>query len=327
MSKAEDQTARIVLITKTRTQNQGNQALSIAWRDFLASQYEGSSVHLVERAPGFLKRYTLSGLDRGNDLLPAFDRLAQTLLERRSPAISEDPGRWDVLHDPDQQQVVRFLALRKALRIRSRLAALNIGSSRYFERLAYICGAQLVVVNPAGEFQRNATDTALHYLLETRCAQLAGCRTAFVNLSFEIEDESLVRIARHVFKNCDVLEFRDRESADYFARCGGETIPIVLPDAALLSRIDRTSETKTEGLALAINALQVRSRGLSDSWDEIVGHLCERGPVVLTSNEWTTDFPFWRKYLHKDGVNAAGRLLDFSDYARFLGGLDRKSVV
>lgn len=315
-------TPHITLITKTRTQNQGNQALSIAWRDYLSTRYPEAQVRLVERAPGYLKRYTLAALACSSDPVAAFDALARSLLSAKPKTAQKDPSKWNVEHDPTQQQVVRFKRLRQVLRLRSRLASLGVGATAYLDRLAYICSSDLVVVNPAGEFQHDATDSALSYLLETRCAQLSGRRTAFVNLSFEIANPTLISIADHVFHYCDVLEFRDIESREYFAEVGGRKTPIVLSDGAILSKVERSGESGGKGLALAINALQVNAHRLSSSWDDIVAKLRERGPITLTSNEWTTDHPFWKKYLALDGVHCEGQQLSYDAYARFLSGFD-----
>ena len=313
---------RIVLITKTATQNQGNQALSIAWRNFLATLYPGSDVRLVERAPAYLKRYTLARIAREADPVAAFDALARDLVSRMPAAPASDPSCWEVRHDAQQQQVIRFLKLRQALRLRSRLAGLSTGEGAYLSRLAYICQAHLVVVNPAGEFQASGLDTPLHYLLETRCAQLAGAHTAFVNLSFELADPVLTRLSDHVFRHCDLTEFRDTESLDHLRATGGTATPIILPDGAAMSEIVRPAASGGGGLALAINALQVRDHGLSDKWDAFMDRLLARGPVTLTSNEWTTDFPFWSKYLEQEEVSCEGQTLPFDKYARLLASYD-----
>ena len=313
---------KITLITKTRTQNQGNQALSIAWRDYLASRYSDARVRLFVRAPKYLKRFTASTFASASDAVGSFDGIAHRLLERAPAEPVGNPSVWDVQHDPSQKQVIRFRQVRQALRLRSRLASLNVGSRDYLNRLSHLTAANLVVVNPAGEFQRDARDTALHYLLETRCAQLSGCRTAFVNLSFEVSDPMVIRIADHVFSHCDVLEFRDSESESHYTENGGSVEPTVLPDLAVNSSIERRPRKERKGLALAINALQVHEHGLAEMWDALVSELAQRWPVTLTSNEWTTDYPFWKRYLQQDGVTCDGQLLDYAEYARFLANFD-----
>ena len=322
MSSDTDNLMQISLITKTSTQNQGNQALSIAWRDFLATRYPHARVRLFERAPKHLKRYTTAALASERDPVAAFDRIARDLLRRMPAAPGPDPSVWEVHHDPAQKQVVRFRRLRQMLRLRSRIAALNLGSSAYLNRLHHLTQADLVVVNPAGEFQRDARDTALHYLLETRCAQLAGCHTAFVNLSFEVADPTIIVLSDHVFKACDVLEFRDTESEAHFVANSGTAKPLIYPDGAIMTNLERSPDRFGKGIALAINALQVRDHDLSGGWDSIIDNLRKAGPVTLTSNEWTTDQPFWLKYLTLEEVSCDGETLDCFDYAKSLASYD-----
>ena len=103
---------------------------------------------------------------------------------------------------------------------------------------------------------------------------------------------------------------------------GGTRVPLVLPDGAILSEIGVVDDNGRSGLALAINAQQVRSMGFLEQWNTIVDKLRKFGPITLTSNEWTTDHPFWKKYLNMDGVHCEGQSLDYSDYARFLSGFE-----
>jgi polysaccharide pyruvyl transferase WcaK-like protein len=322
MNNGTKSTPQISLITKTRTQNQGNQALSIAWRDYLSARYPEARLRMFERAPKHLKRYTVEALASEKNPVAAFDRIAQGLLRRMPANPGPDPSVWEVRHDPAQQQVVRFRRLRQALRLRSRIEALNLGASEYLNRLRHITQADLVVINPAGEFFCEALDSALPYLLETRCAQIAGCRTAFVNLSFEVADPTVIRLSDHVFAACDVLEFRDRESEAHLLANGGIAKPLVFPDGAIMTKLERTPERFGNDIALAINALQVGDYNLSEGWDGIIDELRNAGPVTLVSNEWTTDQPFWKKYLTLEGVSCDGEMLDCFDYARSLARYD-----
>jgi len=208
------------------------------------------------------------------------------------------------------------------LDLRRRLAKLNLGSTDYLNRLAYITSAAMVVVNPAGEFLHGATDTALYYLIEARAAQLSGIPTFFVNLSFEIDDQVLIDIADHVFSACEAFEFRDMESAEYFCRMGGKAVPIVCPDGAVLSPVDRLEVRGGKGVALAINGLQVREYGFDSNWGSIIEKIGRSNKVTLTSNEPATDRLFWREYLDIAGVTCDIQTRRFDDYAQFLSGFD-----
>lgn len=254
--------------------------------------------------------------------MAAFDALAARMVARMPLLAANDHSVSEVLHDPSQQQVLRFLKLRQSLNLRGRLAQLGAGDARYFDRLAYLCASDMVVLNPAGEFQSTACDTALHYLLEARCAQLSGAATAFVNLSFYVNDPVLALLSDHVFRNCCLTKFRDAESLTHLRATGGTASPVILPDAAILSKINRPAKRGGRGLALAINALQVRDHGLSDQWDHMFPKLLGSGPITLTSNQWTTDYPFWQQYLKRSNVDCEGQNLPYDEYAQLLGSFD-----
>lgn len=313
---------RVVLITRTRTQNQGNQALSVVWRNELARLFPKAELKLLERGPGYLKRYTVASFAGLSDPAKRFDEIARNLVAKATKVKPADVSRSDIELDPSMRLPVRFNKLRGMLKLRSRLNGLGVGEAEYLGRLRYILDADVVTVNPAGEFLPSGAETALTYLMETRCAQLAGKRTAFVNLSFEVTNPTVIALSDHVFRHCDLLEFRDTESEAYYASHGGRSVPVVLPDGAILSPVTRAAKTGGRGVALAINSLQVKHTGLDSAWVDVVGKLAGQGELTLTSNEWTTDEPFWDAYKSFPGVKTDGMFLPFDRYAELLGQFD-----
>ncbi|WP_111735706.1 polysaccharide pyruvyl transferase family protein [Roseovarius amoyensis] len=322
MKQLNDRTPSIALITRTKTINQGNQALSVAWRDYLAARYPEARVRLFERVPKYLRRYSVSALAAERDPVAVFDRIARRLLHRISEHPGPDPSVWDVRLDPAQQRVFRLHRLRHALRLRSRIAALNLGASEYLNRLSHLTQADLVVVNPAGEFHASSSDTALLYLLEARCAQLAGCRTAFVNLSFEVVDPTVILLSGHVFAACDVVEFRDEESRVRLEKQAGDRGVVVLPDGVIMSEVSPAKTIGGNGLALAIAGPQIAEQGFTPTVREVISTLSGKGKLTLTSNEWATDRPHWNSYLDVANITFSGHGLYFDDYARFLAAFD-----
>lgn len=316
---------RVLLVTKTSTQNQGNQALSIAWLTLLGELFPDASVGALERMPAFLKRFRVAALTESTDPVTTFEGWAA---EVAAMAVSDPDGdtvRTRILHRPEVKQAMRFLALRRALAIRSRLANLGVGKGDYRSRLGAMREASLVVVNPAGEFQADATDTALAYLLDLRVAQLLGARTAMVNLSFEIEDATLRTVAAHVMDLADLVEFRDVPSADAYATAGGQSEALVLPDAALLTELgDPAPGNRSPGtVGLAINGLQARAAGLDSQWSGFIETMRKHGSEpVLVSNEWSTDEVFWRQLRTNVEIESMGRDCDYREYGRLLGGFE-----
>lgn len=313
----------ILLVTKTVTQNQGNQALSIAWRDLLGECFPHHQIRPVERGPAYLKRYRVGRFSAAADPIAEFDAVARKLIAQLpSRPGTRPPIDPTIRHDDRIRQVVRFRSLRRLLSVRSRLAGLGLARRAYFDRLALFPGVALVVVNPAGEFQCDATDTAIAYLLDVRCAQLLGVPTATVNLSFEVADPTVRRLSAFVLDQCEILELRDRESRAEYEAAGGRHDPLVLPDAALLTAMPKADGVRpsTAKIALAINALQVRQAGLEQDWQQFLERLLVAGQrPVLTSNEWSTDEPFWGPLLAQHQISAVGQRADYAEYMALLG--------
>lgn len=318
--------SEILLITKTVTQNQGNQALSIAWRDTLSACFPDHKVRPVERIPAYLKQFQLRRFAGSSDPVAAFDAVARGLLALlpRQPGVR--PAINPVIgHDSKIRQAVHFRRLRRLLSLRSRFASFGLAKRAYVDRLALFRGAAMVVVNPAGEFYPHATDTAVAYLLDVRCAQLLGVPTATVNLSFEVADPTVRRLSTFVLDQCDLLELRDSESQLEYAAAGGRRIPLVLPDAALLTKrpLPAAGDAPRGSVALAINGLQVRDAHLESDWLAFLDRMLAAGlRPTLTSNEWSTDEAFWGPLLAKRNITAVGQEADYRAYMKLLAGFE-----
>ncbi|MFC3580126.1 polysaccharide pyruvyl transferase family protein [Sphingomonas hylomeconis] len=314
------------MITKVVTQNQGNQALSRAWLATLEANYPERRVVPLERAPSYLKRFTLAQLERAGDPITRFKEIAADLARQASSAgPAHYPARTEIRHKSSITQPLKTARLRQLLKVRSRLSSLGLGRAEYRKRLAQIRDAGMLVMNPAGEFFPQGGETVLIYLLELRVAQLLGVPTVMVNLSFEVENPLLRRLAAYVMDQCHALEFRDDESAAAYREAGGVRSAAILPDAALLTPPPAAQQAFAGGatIALAINALQVRAAGLDADWIAFFDRLGSEGfDPVLTSNEWTTDEPFWADLLQGGKVRSEGREADCSEYVALLGRYD-----
>ena len=315
----------VLLITKTSTQNQGNQALSQAWLSLLRESFPAHNVAALERMPAYLKRFQTAQLRAESDVIAEFDSWARELA--RLPAQTPKPSTTQIRHVPGITQATRFMGVRKYLAPRARLARMGYGRTDYASRVSAIRAARLLIINPAGEFQVDASDTALAYLLEMRVGQLVGARTAMVNLSLEVRHPAVRAITAHVLNQADLVEFRDSASAREFSSMGGVVDALVLPDAAVLTRTQPTG-THRDGnpnrkVALAINGLQAKSAGLNRDWTELIEKLQAAAiQPVLVSNEWSTDEPFWRALVERHGLESEGRDLDYLGYASLLGEFD-----
>lgn len=319
-------TNEIVLITRLRTPNQGNQALSIAWRDLLTETFAPAPIRLIERAPRYLRRYPFRLFARSADPVALFERIAQRLVRMAAPPAQRPQPHNDVAYDHRMMIPRRFLALRQALNPRRMLTWLGFYRREFADRMALLRDALLVVVNPAGEFQADATDQALAYLFDLRCAQLFGVPNAVVNLTFEPQNPVVRQLALHVFEQADYREFREEPSLALYRASGG-TRPIrVLPDAALTiagPTAQPHAPRQAARIGLVVNGPKSAAPGLMAGWQSLAGGLKADGAEpVLLSNEWSTDWPYVQPLIATGGYRHLGLEAGHDDYMEILTGLD-----
>jgi polysaccharide pyruvyl transferase WcaK-like protein len=316
----------VLLITRVRTLNKGNQALSAAWLALIGQAFPGTPIRVLERRPPHLLQYTLAQLARERDPFRAFDALA-TRLARLAPGATAvrppDPAPRIVL-DEAIPVPVRFPELRKRLNLRGWIARTGRYRSAYLERLAACQRAQLVVVNPAGEFFPRMPEPAFYHLLDAFVAHKLGVPTAIVNHTMDIDDPTLRAIIPRVYAELDLVGFRDAKSLPAFRELGGQLGNVVVaPDLALASRPAPRGDRRHGEIAVAINVPEATARGYADDWfDAIRGLQAARFRVVLVSNEAPSDLAFYDRLRGELGVTIEGAALDFDRYAALLGSFD-----
>lgn len=289
------------LVTRTRMQNHGNHALSVVWQSLLSEARDNADVNLFERTPGYAKKYSVSFFQKQDDMFAAFDRIAQGFVDAARAASRAAEPVACITHDVSVRQVVRFRRLRRWLRLRSISARLGQGRGDFLARLKAILACDTLVVNPAGEFDSNANETAISYLYDLRCAQLAGLRTACVNLTFEPRDKTVIALSRHVFDHCDLVLFRDQQSIDTYLAAGGTGNAVVVADGALLTpRPNGAGDIAAQRplrLAMSLNLMRFDDGGVASDVRRLLTMLKSRGDALFfTSNEWTSDLPFIARF-------------------------------
>jgi len=311
----------VVLITRVRTSNQGNQALSMAWVSLLRDAYPSADVGMIERGPTYLTPYRLADFEP-ETAIEKFEQIVSDVLSIDWKSATPAPMTQVALLDcPSALPVWRRSLLRmwRSRRLRN-LARVTRGP--YARRLALFDRARLVVSNPAGEFQQSSTEVALVYLLELRIAQRLGCKTALVNITLEADHPILKILIPYVCDMLDLLEVRDHQSAAYYKSLGGKKEPIILPDAAILTKAC-PSEPRGKSIAVAINSHQVRTLGNEGRWKAFLLRLQTLGyKPALVTNEWISEEQLYQRLSAETGVPIMGQLADYEDYASVLATFD-----
>lgn len=317
----------VVLVTRIKTVNKGNQALSAAWLAMLERSFPDARVRLLERRPRHLIQHTLREVAAHPDPVAHFDAIARALA-----ALAPGPGLvgpaqapGPILLDEAVTPPARFLELRQRLNLRGQLARFGRYAADYRRRLSAFQRARLVVINPAGEFFPREPQAAFYHLLDAHVAQKLGCPTAIVNHTMDITDPTLRRIIPMVYRTLALVGFRDEKSVGAFTAMGGDLANVlVTPDLALTEHVRPTGSHRDRTVALAINVPEAAAHRYLDAWFEVITGLRAAGlEVVLVSNELPVDLYFYERVMARfPGLRIEGARLDHDKYAELLGTFD-----
>lgn len=314
----------ILLITRLRTLNKGNQALSAAWLAVVEQAFSSTPVRVLERRPRHMLQYTLRDLARAKDPYAAFIAIAKKCarLAPGAAAAGGPPTPTRILLDETIQPPQRFVALRQRLNLRGKLAALGRYRPELERRLAAMQRARLVVVNPAGEFYPREPQAALYHLFDAAIAHELGRPTAIVNHTMDITDPTLRAIIPRLYRDLALVGFRDEKSVGAFKQMGGDTKNVlVTPDLALTTVLGTSAAVRDKAIAVAVNVPEAAAGKYLDRWREAIAGLERAGfDVDLVSNEWPADLPFYETLGGK--YRYVGRGLDHDRYGELLGSYD-----
>jgi polysaccharide pyruvyl transferase WcaK-like protein len=320
-------TQEILLITRIRTLNKGNQALSAAWLAMLERAFPTSPMRVLERRPRHLLQYTLRDVSRSRDPVATFDRLASELakLAPGPELVGPVSGRVRILLDETTTPPQRFVRVRQRLNLRGRLATAGLYADEYKRRLSACQRAQLVVVNPAGEFFPREPQAAFYHLLDAAVARKLGRPTAIVNHTMDITDPTLRELIPPLYRTLDLVGFRDEKSVKAFRDMGGDNRNVlVTPDLALTGDCASSSARRTAMVAVAVNVPEARAGKYLTQWFAVFRGLRSAGlNVVLVSNELPADLPFYTQVMARfPEIALEGAGLDHDSYCRLLGTFD-----
>jgi polysaccharide pyruvyl transferase WcaK-like protein len=319
-------TPEILLITRVRTNNKGNQALSSAWAAMLQQAFPGAGVRALERRPPHFLQYSLADFASARDPFARFDAVA-TELARLAPGpgfIAPAQGTPRIHLQESIAPPPRFAALRRRINLRHWAARAGRYRAEYRRRLAACQRAELVVVNPAGEFFPDDPAPALYHLLDAYVAHKLGRPTAIVNHTMDISDPTLRRLIPRIYRDLDLVGFRDEKSVAAFRDMGGDLGNVlVTPDLALMTRIPASRPASRGRIAVAVHAPAASWIGRSTPWLDVITGLRDKGfDVVLVSNEMPADREFFAQVKQRVAITVEGAELEYERYCELLGGFD-----
>jgi polysaccharide pyruvyl transferase WcaK-like protein len=316
----------IVLVTRVRTNNKGNQALSAGWVTLAKIAFPGAAIRVFERRPAHLTQFSLQQFAQASDPFAAFDAVTSKLatLAPGPDSIAAAGSTSTIQLDENITPKPTFAWLRQRLGLRAVAAKAGAFRAAYVQRLAAFQRARLVIVNPAGEFFPNDPIPALYHLLDVHVANKLGCRTAIVNHTLDVKDPTLRAIIPQVYRSLSLVGFRDEKSVPAFIDMGGDMRNVVVaPDVALTTPPPASSARRAGKVAVAIHVPHAEIQGTLDQWIEAIAKLRSAGlDPILVSNEFPSDNAYFARVVSQLQIKVEGQGLDFDQYAALLGTFD-----
>jgi polysaccharide pyruvyl transferase WcaK-like protein len=342
----------ITIITKLKTPNAGNQAVSTELLRLLQRDYPDARIFAGWRVPG-LEQYSFTRLQHsGTDPLHTLDNWADSILNAyNSSKKTKYPRQENLVHtgqwleiSPNKEDPAYSVELasvtvpslpmrlcRKSLRIlKSPFDRLRIYGTSYEPWLKVMENSNLVLYSPAGLL--TDSDYLVRDLLSLRIAQKLGARVSAINQSIEVKNPVLLCLLGQLYNSLDAVIVRDPLSLEILRKLGISQERVELaPDTAYLAQptpMDeyRQNETvKDENIKLGTVGINTYYRKGVDfiGWGKIIKMLRAMGKeIIFVSNQMSDDRLVGKELQKLYGVKIISRQYDYNEYIRVLSSLE-----
>lgn len=315
--------------------NTGNEALSLEFRDLFQNFFDENYIISIDRYPKFLQSIRFSDLNKNKlNRVEAFEKEASTIISKYALGgklpnfLSTQQIRVDKA-SPTKNKFEFFYNLKRKISIRYRLSKFGIISKTSIKDFIYGCKwSDYFIWNPAGEVHAKGNkDEAVRFLLSVRIAQLLGAKTMIVNQSFELKDNELINLFKHVYQKCDKLIFRDESSVEIAKQIGCLTENIKLIGDMVFNSANRKVIKRVNQIEAEKNSIVLTVNGKSftkfdEQWKSIFEFLNSLNrKIYFFSNAIADDYNF-AAIANKYGYKVINDQLDYNDTLFFLENVD-----
>lgn len=306
---------KVFLVTKLKTTNLGNQALSMELIKLFEESIGKENLHVAGRPLG-LFGYSIKALRSSSDPVKLFEAWADAVIKKYKPisstsnAFTSKVNRFS-LTGHESLKVEKFKVLLRP--IKRAIDKLFLFNKQYASRLDTINAADYFVYSGAGEVSDN--HVFLRQLLEIRIAQKLGKKTGAVNQSVVVRDEAFKKIVRLVYGNMNYVVVRGNISRDTIIAAGvnGKNVTIA-PDTAIRTNPDITGIKKNGKVGINFTPF------IKFDWTDvetIINKLkAYKREIVFVTNEPLGDVPIIEKFRSDYGIDVLETSADYVDFAK-----------
>lgn len=313
---------KVFLITKLKTTNIGNQALSHEIINIFKEKV-GAENLIVGGRPLNLFNFSMDEIMSSKNPEALLDNWADQVIkkyksEKHSYQYKAEIN-WVSLDTLDSA-AMRFEPLKKLLRpLKAKLKKYSLYNKDYEHRLNQINSSDILVYSGAGEV--GVYNVFLRQMLEIRIAQKLGKKTAAVNQSVVIEDDIFKKLLLHVYGKMDKIVVRGESSKAALIKTGIKPdIFEIAPDTAIMTSSPNIRKQNknlvginfTPHINFDINRIKI-----------VIDHFKKLGKeIIFITNEPAGDKEIAKKMFDTYAIKSFPIIRDYLEYAERLTEFD-----
>lgn len=321
---------KIFLITKLKTSNIGNEALSYEIIK-LFKDVANDAVINVNGRPFGLDGYLPSRLLKVSDPIQEFENWADKIVKK----IKSEPDVKFVANDGkiiliQQKADYKIDKWKSKLRpIKRFINSLLVYSNEYKKRASVLKAADWLIYSGAGEvtdgYRGNFNDAHvfLRQMIEIRVAQKLGINTGAVNQSIFVNQALSQQIIAHVYKNMKKIIIRGTSSRDALIKYGVPAgIIEMAPDSAINTHFENAGKVVKDKNIVGLN-FSNHVKINEEQMGKILDYLASIGKKVFyCTNEPIGDYALIETLSNKFNLPILDGFKNYKEYAQKLSEFD-----
>jgi polysaccharide pyruvyl transferase WcaK-like protein len=307
--------SKVFLVTKLKTTNLGNQALSMELIKLFEANIGKENLYVGGRPLG-LFGYSIDALKSSKDPVKLFESWADAVVKKYRPLASTSNvfvsrvNRFDLT----ENKSLTVENIKKFFRpLKRKFEKLFLFDKSYVKRLNAINASDFFIYSGAGEVSDN--HVFLRQMLELRIAQKLGKKTGAVNQSVVVKHDAFKKIVNLVYGNMTHAVVRGAISKATIVSFGvNEQKVSIAPDTAIKTTCD-LSDVKKNGM-VGINFTPFIKFDWKDV-EKIVAKVRQYNrELVFITNEPMGDIPIIERFKSEFNIPVLDDSSDYRDFAK-----------
>ncbi len=322
---------KIFLITKLKTSNIGNEALSHEIIRLFHEKVEDCIINVNGRPFG-LDGYLASTLAKSDNPLQLFEKWTDEIVNklRKENDVEFKPHKGSVIlfSDVSDFKADQWKAwLRPIKRLYN---SMLIYSKSYEKRAKVLKASEWIIYSGAGEVNDgngstniNDGNVFLRQLIEIRVAQKLGLKSAAINQSVYLKTKLFQSICAHVYSKMEKIIIRGKTTRENLINYGvPDSIIEIAPDSAINTTLDDSVILKKNKNRVGFN-ISDRVKISNEEIAKIIAHLHSLNKeVVFCTNEPYGDMEIINKFEKKFNISNMNVHRNYKEYAAGLAECD-----